>query len=103
MLVAITKKCCLPEYSFNPDFRRHCNIFFKRGDIIRFKSNNDYHYAIVNSIVPSGLNITDLIIKYNNEQLYFHKSNHINPKHKGMVNFSRKIYLCSNANLIFTN
>ena len=91
MLIAETF-CQLPKYYKNNNMKNHNNSEFKAGDIVKFKCNGIIQYAYVTSIVPSGLNVKDLIIKCENEKLNYYISNIENVKHKGMVNFSRTIY-----------
>jgi hypothetical protein len=102
MPVAIINNNKLPITDYrNSDMKDHGNNEFRVGDIVRCRSNGIIQYCYVTSIVNSGLNVTDLNLESNDSITKLSLSNIINPRHKGMINFSRAIYRCNTEQFQF--
>jgi len=80
----------------NNKMKLHGNREFNIGDIVKFKCNNKIQYSYVKGIVLSGLNVIDVNILIKDNTATFTMIEQINPKHKGMINFSRSIYRYNN-------
>ena len=95
MTIATINNNNLPIADYrNTTMKKHGNNEFNIGDIVRCRSNGIIQYCYVTSIVNSGLNVTDLNLESNDSITKLSLSNIINPRHNGMINFSRAIHRC---------